>query len=88
MSKRLGGIISCSKHKNSSCHLIGFPNGSDIGSTVSCQGETHRYTVYLNFFMSMNASDTRDRNNCYIVVRFGVLAISALTRSDPPKPNY
>ena len=25
----------------------GFLNGSNIGSTVSCRGETHRYTVHL-----------------------------------------
>ena len=33
MSKRLGGIIGC-KYKTSSWHLNGFPNGSNIGSTV------------------------------------------------------
>ena len=49
MSKRLGGIIGC-KDKASSWHLIGFPNGSNIGSTLSCWGETRiviRYT-YIN----------------------------------------
>ena len=29
----------------SSWHSIGFPSVSNIGSTVSCRGETHRYTV-------------------------------------------
>ena len=44
MSKRLlGGIIGC-KDKTSSW-LNGFPDGSNIGSTKSCRGETHRYTV-------------------------------------------
>ena len=33
MSKRLGGIIGC-KGKTSSRHLDGFPDGSNIGSTV------------------------------------------------------
>ena len=33
MSKRLGGVIGC-KDKNSSWHLIRFPNGSNIGSTA------------------------------------------------------
>ena len=33
MSKRLGGIIVC-KYKTSSWHLNGFPDGSNIGSTV------------------------------------------------------
>ena len=33
MSKRLGGIIGC-KYKTSSWHLKGFPDGSNIGSTV------------------------------------------------------
>ena len=35
MSKRLGGIIGC-KYKTSSWHLNGFPDGSNIGSTVYC----------------------------------------------------
>ena len=43
MSKHLRGIIGC-KDKTSSWHLIGFPNGGDIGSTVSSRGETHPYT--------------------------------------------
>ena len=25
-----------------------FPDGSNVGSTVSCQGEPHRYTVHLH----------------------------------------
>ena len=33
MSKRLGGIISC-KNITSSWHLNGFPDGSNIESTV------------------------------------------------------
>ena len=33
MSERLGGVIGC-KDKTSSWHLIGFPDGSDIGSKV------------------------------------------------------
>ena len=33
ISKRLGGIIGC-KYKTSSWHLKGFPDGSNIGSTV------------------------------------------------------
>ena len=33
MSKRLRGIIGC-KHKASSGHSKGFPDGSNIGSTV------------------------------------------------------
>ena len=44
MSKRLGGIVDC-KDKTSSWHLIGFPNGGNIESTVSCRGEAHRCTV-------------------------------------------
>ena len=44
----VGGMIAC-KDKTSSWHfLIGFPNnGGNIGSAVSCRGETHRYTVYV-----------------------------------------
>ena len=33
MSKRLSGIIGC-RDQTSSCHLNGFPDGSNIGSTV------------------------------------------------------
>ena len=33
MSKRLGGFKGC-KYKTSSWHLNGFPDGSNIGSTV------------------------------------------------------
>ena len=47
MSKRLGGIIGC-KYKASSWHLNGFPDGSNIRSTVKCRGETHRYAVHLH----------------------------------------
>ena len=59
MSKRLGGIIGC-KYKTSSWHLIGFPNGSNIGSTVSCRGEAHRYTAHLH---SSPCRDTRQNND-------------------------
>ena len=33
MSKRFGGIIGC-KYETSSSYLNGFPDGSNIGSTV------------------------------------------------------
>ena len=36
--------IGC-KDNTYSWHLIGFPDGSDIGSTASCRGDTHRYSV-------------------------------------------
>ena len=35
-----GGVIGC-KDKISSCHLNGFPDGNNIGSTV-CRGEAQR----------------------------------------------
>ena len=38
MAKRLGGIIGC-KYKPSSWHSNGFPDGSNIGSTVQCWEE-------------------------------------------------
>ena len=44
--KRLGGIKGC-RDKTTSWHLIGFPDGSKIGLTVSCRGKTHRYTVCM-----------------------------------------
>ena len=46
MSKRLGRFIGC-KYETSSWHLNGFPHRSNIGSTVCCRGETHRYTCVL-----------------------------------------
>ena len=30
------------KYKASTWYLTGFPNGSNLGSTVQCRGETHR----------------------------------------------
>ena len=42
MSKCLGGIIGC-KDKTSSWHFIGFPDSSNIGSTVSCRAELLLY---------------------------------------------
>ena len=33
------------KYKTSLWHLNGFPDGSNIGSTVYYRGETHRYAV-------------------------------------------
>ena len=46
MSGRLGGIIGC-KDNICSCHLNGFPDGSNIGSPVYYRGEAYRYTVHL-----------------------------------------
>ena len=37
-----------SKDKNTSCNLVGFPNGSSTGSTVYYGGETRRFTLHLN----------------------------------------
>ena len=51
MSKRLGGIKGC-KYKTSSWHLNRFPDADNIGSTVYCRGEAHRYTVHLHLFIS------------------------------------
>ena len=50
MSKRLVGIIGC-KDKTSSWHLIGFPDGSNIGSIVSCRG-CARNILFHVFFSS------------------------------------
>ena len=43
--KCFGGIIGC-KDKTSSWHLNGFPNGSNVESTVQYRGKTHRYAVH------------------------------------------
>ena len=52
MSKRLGGIIGC-KDKTSSWHLIGFPDGSNIGSTLHHVGE--KPTVILYTYINRHA---------------------------------
>ena len=40
-------FIGC-KDKASSRHLNGFPDGSNLGSTVKCRGVIPRYTVHLH----------------------------------------
>ena len=47
MQRSLGGIIGC-KYKTSPWHLHGFSYGSNIGPTVKCRGEAHRYSVHLH----------------------------------------
>ena len=44
--KAFRGITGC-KDKTS-WYLNGFPDGSNIGLTVSRRGETHRYAVHLH----------------------------------------
>ena len=46
MSNRSGGIISC-KDKTCSRHLVGFPNGSSIESTLLCR-EKPTVMLYTN----------------------------------------
>ena len=45
----LGGIKGCKyetcKYESSLGHLKGFPDGNNIGSTVQCRGEAHRYIL-------------------------------------------
>ena len=60
MSKRLGGIIDC-KYKTSSWHLNGFPVGSNMGSTVLCRGEAHRYTVHFFTLIAMQGHQTKTK---------------------------
>ena len=35
------------KYTATTWYLIGFLDGSNLGSTVECRGETHRYNVHL-----------------------------------------
>ena len=63
MSIRSCRIISC-KNKTSSSYSIGFPNGSNIGSTVKCRGETHRYTVHLH---QSSCRDTKLKDKRHIM---------------------
>ena len=62
MSKRLGGNLGC-KDKTSSWHSIGFLNGSNIGSTFSCRGETHRYTVHLHQSPYRDTKQNREKGH-------------------------
>ena len=55
MARSFGRIRGC-KDKTSSRNLIGFPDGSNMGSRVSCRRETHRYTVHLHYWP---CSDTK-----------------------------
>ena len=43
---RWGHTVGC-KYKTSSWHLSGFPDGSNIGSTVKYRGETLRHAVSM-----------------------------------------
>ena len=46
MTKHFGDIVDC-KDKTSSWHLKGFPDGSNIGSTVNVgEKSTVRYILY------------------------------------------
>ncbi|CAN0279905.1 unnamed protein product [Ascophyllum nodosum] len=60
MSKRLGGNICC-KDKISSWYLIGFPEGSIIGSTV-CVGERNPplYCTLTLIAMHRLKTETKD----------------------------
>ena len=42
-------------------HLIGFPDGSNIGSTVSCRGETRHYTDCTLPLIAMEGRQTKQR---------------------------
>ena len=66
MSKRLGRNIGC-KDKKSSWHSIGFPDGSSIGSTVLCRGETYRYTT-----VHLHQSPCRYQTAQFCYVGFGI----------------
>ena len=56
MPKRLGGIIGC-KYKTSSWHLNGLPDGSNIGSTVSCVCVSVCVCVLFPFILDISSLD-------------------------------
>ena len=58
MSKRLGGIIGC-KYKTSSWHVNGFPDGSNIGSTVYHVGEKPTVMMYTYINCHAGTSDIK-----------------------------
>ena len=64
MSKRLvGGIIGCKDKKKSPWHLSLFPDGSNIGLTVQCREEAHRYTVTLTSIAMQRHQKNSNKNN-------------------------
>ena len=82
LSKRLGGIISC-EDKTSSWHLNGFTCGSNIGSTVSCRGETHRYTVHLHL---SPCKDTKQKIIIIIIIMYTLNRVVIIYDSSAIKP--
>ena len=61
MSKCLGGIVGCKDKNLFMAFLIRFPNGSNIGSTISYRGETHSYTVHLHTLIAMQGHQTKQK---------------------------
>ena len=57
LSNGLGRNIDC-KDKNSFKHLLGFLNGSSIGSIVY-RGEARRYTIHLHYLTTMQGHQNR-----------------------------
>ena len=71
MSKRLGGIIllvGCKDKKTSSWHLNGFPDGSNIGSTVYNVGEKPTVILYTTYIINRHAGTPAKNRN--IVVHY------------------
>ena len=76
ISKRLGGIIGC-KYKTSSWHLKGFPDGSNIGSTVyTAQSINYCYTLFMTVVYTVQYSSTAI--NYINISVFSVLLLSQL----------
>ena len=60
MSLCLDGKIGC-KNKTSSWHLIRFPDGSSIGSTVSRRGEADRYALHIPIKLPWRDTKTKTK---------------------------
>ena len=62
----LGGIIGC-KDKTSSWHLNGFPDRSNIGSSI-VSGIDHPYVVHFTFTLLIAMQEHQTKHNKNIVV--------------------
>ena len=49
--------------KTSSWHLNGFPDGSNIESTVQYRGETHRYAIHLHLLPCRDTKQIKDKRH-------------------------
>ena len=81
----VGWIKSC-KYKTSSWHLNGFPDGRNIGSTVLCRGEAHRYTVII-IIIIINGTRARSLEPVVTECTFTLIAMDGHQKNIKNKPE-